>query len=142
MDLKPPEQLLQDMLGISQTFIDLHGGQWKYGIGQPWDPERTKGYRGTSCATDPDSLQYKMSVDGPPVNDPEAAMANIKEYFTKRDFRVSNRFKSEFKGDWYIVFSMINDEGASFVYQPGTHGTQIVVESGCSTDPTMNDVTE
>lgn len=142
MDLKPPQQLLRDMLDRADTIATLHGGNWTFQNGEPWEPRATAGYRGTSCATDPESLQYKQVLLGPAVDDPKAAVENIEDYFAERGFEVSNRFKSEFKGDQYIVFSMINDEGASFVYKPGTNSTGLTVESGCSTDPAMNQVTE
>lgn len=66
-------------------------------------------------------------------------MAKIKEAFRKRGFEVTSKFKSEVDAGWYIIFSMANEEGVEFVYKPGTDNTQLITESGCSTDPAMDD---
>lgn len=83
-----------------------------------------------------------MMVMGPAVDDPEAAVAIVEEVFSKRGFEVLNKFDSKFKDDRYIVFAMGNENGAELIYKPGTANTQLVVTSGCTTDPAMDIVTK
>ncbi|MCC3274965.1 MULTISPECIES: hypothetical protein [unclassified Arthrobacter] len=128
--------LLNQMLGLTDEFAQLHGGQWTYGNDTVFDPADTSGFRGMMSCGD-DSRRFSVLIFGPGVSSPEDATTAAAEHFAEQGFTETNKFESSAKGNRYLMQTLTDSEGNSVVYQAGTKRSSIDVHSACSSHPGM-----
>jgi len=134
-----PKELFDETVRQTQDTIDIVGGSWYLNSGaktvtnpgKPWTNPPKIGYSVGPCGAS-DLHQYTMTVYGPPVADPDAAVALVKKHWEKLGYHIEQLGPEAADKKHNQELNAFLPNSSLLTYSPDTTGSDITVRSACS----------
>lgn len=131
-------EIVTDLLSIVRDLMAYTGGEYTYFDKTPFDPADTSGYTSETCG-DQAGQSINVNVAGPPAADIEVVEQKVVDAYTARGWEVILRQTTELPEGKMMDVSFAEPTGKEFSFGLGPNGTAIIVESECSTHPSLDE---
>jgi hypothetical protein len=131
-------EIVTDLLSIVADLTSHTGGAYTYLDGTPFDPDDTAGYPGEGCVGRQGS-SINVNLLGPPAADIEAVQQKVIDTYKAQGWDIILREESDVPEGKVLDVSFAEPTGKQFGFGLGPKATTILLQSECSTHPSLDE---
>ncbi|MDP9904706.1 hypothetical protein [Arthrobacter bambusae] len=135
---RPARDVFKDYLNTFDDIVRRSGATFK-----KWDRADLAGYNAAACGVHSreDGRLYTRQIEGGPVPDPDAAIADMKAYWESKGYTIGNIFTNMGGNTSGRQINATTPTGILVQFTPGKEQSTIKVKSDCTLDPKARETT-
>jgi hypothetical protein len=130
-------EIVTESLAIVRDLMTHSGGEYSYFDMSPFDPADTAGYNFEPC--DGDGNFLALDVAGPASDDVDATQQQVVDAYRARGWEVTLRIDNKAAEGRDLALTMVDSTGKQFGYNQSLKATTILLQSECSTHPSLSE---
>lgn len=130
-------EIVTGLLAIIRDLTSYTGGEYTYFDMSPFDPTDTAGYNFEPC--DGDGNYLAVDVAGPPSADVDATQQQVMNSYEARGWEVTLKIDNKATEGRDLALTMVDPTGKQIGYNQSLKATTILLQSECSTHPSLDE---